>query len=68
MLGRLTTLRLTRASTTAAVVPVPLTIENLASGNFDDFAIGLCANSFWNATSVPVARKSGGEESRNSGE
>lgn len=58
------TLRLARAGTTAAVVPVPLTVEGLAGSDLDDLTVGLGANSRRDTSSVSIACKSSRKESR----
>lgn len=62
------TLALTTASTAATVVPVPLTVEDLAGLDLNDCLVGLGANSLRNTTGETVAGHGGGKESCNSSE
>jgi hypothetical protein len=59
---------LATASTVAAVVPVPFTVEDLTGLDLNDGLVGLCANGLGDTTGVTVASHGGGDEGCNSSE
>lgn len=61
-------LALTTAGTAAAVVPVPLAVEDLAGSDLNDRLVGLGANSLGNTASEAVASHDGGKEGCNRSE